>query len=419
MRTFYQYLILTLTVIPQTGNCEIIWSRTFGDDNLYEEARSIRHTSEGGYILAGWGYNYQRDEDVYVVKTDRNGVLRWDGRFGGNNKDRGYCVQEMYNGNFVVVGRTKSSGAGNCDLLVLMLNPDGDSIAAYTYGGENEDGARFILQDSDSNLVIVGHTKSYGAGDADCYIYKINSYGDSIWAVHYGGLHRDHLQSITELENGNYIVSGYTMSPELGDDSCCISRPDGLMMALAKDTGDTLWTNHVGGTLWYELFHTNILQSGDLISVGGGLPMPELSPNCFAKPHFQALMTHYNPYNGQINVYNQYGVEQVSEYLFCGKELPNGDICCVGSIDILNFHKRNKGNGYILLTDCRGDPKDGMPIRIGTETGGEQLFDFVVLDDMEIAISGVYNKTQAGWTYGNGDFWLVKYAIPTFHTSSD
>ena len=56
------------------------WNQTYGGDAGYDEACSVKQTSDGGYILAGYTdkpYSDRNDRDFRLVKTNSAGSKEW------------------------------------------------------------------------------------------------------------------------------------------------------------------------------------------------------------------------------------------------------------------------------------------------------------------------------------------------------
>jgi hypothetical protein len=56
-----------------------------------------------------------------------------------------------------------------------------------TIGGENEDWGLSLIQTSDGGYAIAGETKSFGAGDWDVYVVKLDANGNLQWTKTIGG----------------------------------------------------------------------------------------------------------------------------------------------------------------------------------------------------------------------------------------
>src|SRR6185436_21146638 len=71
-----------------------------------------------------------------------------------------------------------------------------------TYGGAGEDYSNSVQQTIDGGYIIIGVTKSYGAGDADVYLLKTDTVGTPIWTKTFGGISTDRGVSIQQTYEG-------------------------------------------------------------------------------------------------------------------------------------------------------------------------------------------------------------------------
>jgi hypothetical protein len=77
--------------------------------------------------------------------------------------------------------------------------PTATEIAwAKSYGGAKEDFARSIQQTRDGGYVVAGDTHSFGRGDSDFWLLKLNSDGTIAWQKRYGGANDDWAMSIQQ-----------------------------------------------------------------------------------------------------------------------------------------------------------------------------------------------------------------------------
>jgi len=78
-------------------------------------------TSDGGLLMAG---NYQVPDltfQAWIVKTDADGVLLWDRKFGGSDGEDFSAACERSNGEYALFGTTESLGAGDRDCYLVRV----------------------------------------------------------------------------------------------------------------------------------------------------------------------------------------------------------------------------------------------------------------------------------------------------------
>jgi len=159
--------------------------------------------------------------------------------FGGTGNETGYSIQQTVFGGYIIAGRTNSFGAGNYDVYLIRMNAFGDTMWTKTYGGTGNDQGWSVQQTADGGYVIAGLTISFGAGAQDVYLIKTDANGDTLWTKTFGGTGSDVGYSVQQTADGGYVIAGYTNSFGAGSTDVYLIRTD--------STGDTLWTRSYGG----------------------------------------------------------------------------------------------------------------------------------------------------------------------------
>jgi len=186
------------------------WARTYGGSDL-DRAFFIQQTSDGGYITAGYTASAGAGiSDFWILKLSLAGVIEWQYAYGGSGEDVAYAVQETSDEGYIIAGYTYSFGVGESDYWILKLDSEGDVEWEFTYGGIGDDAAYAIQETSDGGYIVAGYTHPFGAPISDTWILKLTSEGDIEWQHIYGGAGSDKAYSIQETSDGGYIVAGST-----------------------------------------------------------------------------------------------------------------------------------------------------------------------------------------------------------------
>ncbi|WP_176231860.1 Ig-like domain-containing protein [Candidatus Hakubella thermalkaliphila] len=155
----------------------LLWQKTYGGKDL-DWASSIQQTKDGGYIVAGGTESFGAGGyDFYILKLDSTGKVLWEKTYGGEYYDEASSIQQTKDGGYIVAGYTTSFGTGSLDFYLLKLDPQGKVLWEKTYGGEYWDGAFSIQQTQDGGYIVAGYTTSFGAGEEDFYILKLDPQG--------------------------------------------------------------------------------------------------------------------------------------------------------------------------------------------------------------------------------------------------
>nr|MBC8277020.1 T9SS type A sorting domain-containing protein [FCB group bacterium] len=217
-------------LIKTDGNGNEAWSQTFGGTGA-DWGHGVQQTTDGGYILAGYTGSYGAGGgDFYLIKTDGDGNETWSRTFGGTGPEYGYSVQQTTDGGYIIAGRTGSYGALGTDVYLIKTDNNGIEVWSQTFGGSGWDCGYSVQQTSDGGYIIAGQTSSYGAGNEDFYLIKTDADGDSIWTKTFGGSSDDVGKSVQQTTDGGYIIAGYT-------DSFGVSESDVYLICLEGELG--------------------------------------------------------------------------------------------------------------------------------------------------------------------------------------
>ena len=242
----------------QSGHVE--WFNRYGS-NEDQEGHYILSLTNGGYIICGQSIDENTGFNMlYLLKIDSDGSEVWEQTFGGNREDHGYSIIESNDGSFLITGMTENSGDMSGDAWLLKVDLDGNEIWQHTYGGTGVDLSRSLVNTGDG-YIMVGNTSSYGSGNNDVFVIKVNLEGTQEWSNTYGGGGTDIGRAIIKTNDGSFVIAGYTDS--FGENS-------GFNVWLLKidSLGNLLWDKTFGGDGNDRALSVNQSLDGGLVLTG-------------------------------------------------------------------------------------------------------------------------------------------------------
>jgi uncharacterized delta-60 repeat protein len=255
----------------------IEWEKCFGGSED-DELKSVKQTSDGGYIAAGYSRSADGDLsqnhggfDAWVIKLKDDGTLEWQRALGGSGHDEANSVQQTKDGGYIVAGGSDSKDGdvsgnhGDKDYWVIKLTPVGEIEWQKSLGGSGDDFAWSVQQTVGEGYVALGRADSKDGdvsenhGDWDFWVVKLEPSGDLEWQKSFGGSRSERALSIRQTKDGGYVLAGSTLSGD-GDVSKTHGSEEFWVVKLSAD-GTLEWEKCLGGSR-AEIAHS-IQQTSD------------------------------------------------------------------------------------------------------------------------------------------------------------
>jgi hypothetical protein len=182
-----------ILVMKIDANGNKVWSKSFGGSD-YDGVASVLGDFDGGCTLAGYTVSNNGDvigfhggflEDAWVLKIDRNGVLKWQAALGGTKTDFATGVTQLPNGNTIIACTTESNDGdvsgnhGSTDIWLVELNSLGKRVWQKTFGSSHYDVSEGVLLTKAGELFVTGFTGgnngdvSGNHGRSDAWLFKL------------------------------------------------------------------------------------------------------------------------------------------------------------------------------------------------------------------------------------------------------
>jgi hypothetical protein len=211
---------------------QIIWEKFYGG-SLWENAKHIIQTEQGGYVFVGNAYSSDGDltgnhglSDCWVVKLNSEGVIEWQKNLGGSSHDYAESIIQNEDGTFIFLGLTKSNdhnvsgNHGETDVWIVKLSSSGNIIWQKCFGGSDFEGAGSIINTLNSGYIFSGSTQSTDGtvsgliGLADAWLINLDNNGELIWQQCYGGSLSDYSVQILNTNSNEFVILGSSKSED-------------------------------------------------------------------------------------------------------------------------------------------------------------------------------------------------------------
>jgi hypothetical protein len=195
-------------MVKLNTNGSIVWSKTYGD-GADTALRSGVLAPDDNYVASGYtNKDGSGNYDFLLLKIDLAGSLVWNKTYSTATDQKAYSMTKASDG-YVIVGDTESTQT-NIDAWVLKVDFNGNKIWDKTVGGKQADSPSYITEASDGNYLIAGFTFSFGAGNRDFWLFKIDDSGQVLWSCTQGNAGFQEAYTVIDAGNNQYVMAGWT-----------------------------------------------------------------------------------------------------------------------------------------------------------------------------------------------------------------
>lgn len=214
---------------PTPEDRNISWATLLGN-GVASMGRSVVESSDGGLLFVGTiELSWQYGKDLWLVKTTPPTAGQWDiawsTTFGGEAADTGSCLRAAPDGGYILLGSTRSMGAGGADVYLVKTDASGGKEWEKTFGGSADDYGRSVECTADG-YIIAGCTASFGDEDGDAYLIRTGACGNLLWEKAFGGPNADEGYAVRQTSDGGFVIAGYTQASFAGDDNAWLLKAD-------------------------------------------------------------------------------------------------------------------------------------------------------------------------------------------------
>jgi len=155
-------------------------------------------------------------------------IITFTKTFGGSDSDWGGSVAQTDDGGYIITGSTWSYGAGGGAVWLIKTDGFGNEEWNKIFGGSDEDGGNSVSQTNDGGYIIIGYKSDPDIMDdiSDVWLIKTDGSGNEEWNKTFGGSANDIGCSGNQTYDGGYIITGNTESYGGEDDDVWLIKTD-------------------------------------------------------------------------------------------------------------------------------------------------------------------------------------------------
>ncbi|WP_341226564.1 T9SS type A sorting domain-containing protein [uncultured Arcticibacterium sp.] len=433
-------LSISSNVLSQTYS--ITSQHSFGGDED-DAANDLIKTSDNGIIMVGSthsknsfdvgasnGARGNGGSDFWVVKLNQSGSLIWSKTFGGSEDDEATSIAKTLNGEYVIVGSTKSTNGDanyngtNGGILMIRIKEDGSLVSTRIIPG----GRRFTedtyhyadtfskpaVAVSKDGFIYIGGTHEIGSSPYKAkqfYLTKLTPTGDTLWQKFFGSDFDEQFSNLEIASNGDIQMVGSTTSNATQIAGAGNGNLDFFAVRTDKN-GNVLWQKAWGGNN-IDALHglvenhqkTGFVLVGETSSNQGSINSNFGNKDAFLfEIDTNGNLRWKTPYGGESN-------DNLYDIVYSG----SSNYLALGTSDSRLAGVTSKGPLTDILTLTISS--SGQIINAG-QYGGEDLDvgrGGIALSEETWAIAGISRSSSEDVSKNNGenDFWLLMLGEPT------
>ncbi|MBL0341652.1 MAG: SBBP repeat-containing protein [Bacteroidetes bacterium] len=238
---------------------------------------------------------------VFIVKLDSSGNFLWAKQLDGNMSGKGASIAVDSSANAYITGyfigsgdfnpgagvfNLVSNGTSNGDIFILKLDTNGDFIWVKQIGSTEDDQGQSIALDLNQNIYVTGYFNNSAdfnpgtgvffltsAGNSDIFILKLDTDGNFIFALKFGGISTDSGNEIKISASGNVYTTGHFASVADFDPGpgifnlTCGGLYDAFILKINAD-GNFVWAKGLGGISYDWGYSLDIDSQENVYTVG-------------------------------------------------------------------------------------------------------------------------------------------------------
>lgn len=229
----------------------------------FNRGTSIVKTVGDGYLLGGYTHN----GEMLVGALDGQGKHSYLKTFGTTNFDRLHSLIGLEDGGSVAIGTAQSSrkahediffqGLGKNDLYLVRFERDGEIRWEKRYGTTGKDTGVDAVSTGDGGFIVIGLSQE--SNSSTLTAAKISDTGDALWLKKFPKTGHQKANKIIKTDEGKYLISAGFENKD---------NKNNIRLITIDEEGNTLWEKNLYADVDEQLNDICMDLKGNILGVG-------------------------------------------------------------------------------------------------------------------------------------------------------
>ncbi|MDN5324293.1 MAG: hypothetical protein PWP02_3 [Thermosipho sp. (in: thermotogales)] len=266
--------------LASVNNWKVEWIKNYG--GFFKDIASDMLIEDDGLLILG--YSWSDDFigklygwcDVFLMKVDFQGNIKWIKKFGGEQYDEGLRIQKLNDG-YVIAANTTSlkfdvpKNYGSKDMWIFSIDKQGKFKWLRVFGTKDSDEVS-NMKVIDGKIYVIGKTYKEKDNEIDensnIWIIVLDEKGNKIQEYLLSGNGNDVANDILKIGKDEFLLLGYTNSTSGDFYTNYYSKKGYYDFFISKIfKGDLEWSR-VSGGYGYDMIKKALIDGDDIIFVG-------------------------------------------------------------------------------------------------------------------------------------------------------
>ena len=386
-------LALIAAAGAQAADPTVLWNRTYGEAYANDSAYAIVSDPGGaGFFLAGETASFGEGKtDARVIRLTSEGIEEWNRTYGGEEADTARSIIQTDDGNLLFAGNltlVTNETQADTDAWIVKIDLSGSEVWNRTYGGPDVNAsANAVTGTDDGGYLFVGSITPRGGNESAAWAVRLNESGAEVWNRTFGGAN-DTADAVSRLPGGDFAVAGSTESSGAGMADVWVVR--------LNESGTEVWNRTFGSPdddAGRAVINTS---DGGLLVAGTFTERPDNTT-----VDTDALLIKLTA-DGNITwnwIYGDFGVNESAAAVI---ETADGGYLFAGET---GYPGEDDTDAWLIATDTGGAV--AWSRTFGSQNPGDRAASLVEIAPGEHIFAGTFNATERGGPV-NTDAWAVR-----------